>query len=112
MIQRRWILGSVGAAVLVTWTLRPLPAAPVFDSGSASMLGPASDDAARSVASKMAQLAKDDPIAFLTECLARYDREVKGYRAVMQKQERIGGRLQPKEIINVCFKEKPHSVLL
>jgi hypothetical protein len=110
MIQRRWFLGSV--ALLVAWTWRPLPAAPVFGSGRVSVLDPASDDAARSSDSKMAQLAKDDPIAFLTECLARYDREVKGYRAVMQKQERIGGRLQPKEIINVCFKEKPHSVLL
>jgi hypothetical protein len=112
MIQRRWILWSVGAAVLVAWTLRPLPAAPVFGSGSVSVLDLASDDAARSSDSKMAQLAKGDPIAFLTECLGRYDREVKGFRAVMQKQERIGGRLQPKEIINACFKQKPHSVLL
>jgi hypothetical protein len=112
MIPCRWILGSVGAAVLIAGTMRPLPAAAVFGGGSVSMVYPASDDAARSANAKMAQLAKNDPIAFLTECLARYDREVKGYRAVMQKQERIGGRLQPKEIINVCFKEKPHSVLL
>jgi hypothetical protein len=112
MIHRRWILGSVAAALLVTWTLRPLPAAPLFASGGVSFLAPAPDDAARSQDQKMAQLAKDAPIAFLTECLARYDREVKGYRAVMQKQERIAGRLQPKEIIKVCFKEKPHSVLL
>jgi hypothetical protein len=112
MIQRPWILGSLGAALLVAWALWPLPAAPVFGSGRVSVLDPAPDDAPRSLDSKRAQVAKNDPIAFLTECLARYDREVKGYRAVMQKQERIGGRLQPKEIINVCFKEKPHSVLL
>jgi hypothetical protein len=112
MIRRRWILGSVGSALLIAWTLRPLPEAPVLGSVSVSMLDPASADKGRSTDAKMAHLAKEDPIGFLTECLARYDREVKGYRAVMQKQERIGGRLQPKEIINVCFKEKPHSVLL
>jgi hypothetical protein len=112
MIQRRWILASVAAAFLVAWILRPLQAAPVCGLDRVSVLDPVPEDAARSADSKIAQLAKNDPIAFLTQCLARYDREVKAYRAVMQKQERIGGRLQPKEIINVCFKEKPHSVLL
>jgi Protein of unknown function (DUF1571) len=112
MNRLRWIVGSVGAALLVTWTLRPPFETPVFGSGRVSMVAPASEDKGRSTDSKMAQRAKEDPVAFLTECLARYDREVKGYRAIMQKQERIGGRLQPKEIINVCFKDKPHSVLL
>jgi hypothetical protein len=89
-----------------------MPDAPVFGSSNASVLDPLLNDAARSRDQRMAQLAKEDPIAFLSECLARYDREVKGYRAIMQKQERIAGRLQPKEIIKVSFKEKPHSVLL
>jgi hypothetical protein len=61
---------------------------------------------------EMEQLAKEDPIAFLQECIRRYDREVQGYTATLYKQERIGGRLQPSEVIDVAFREKPFSVLL
>lgn len=58
----------------------------------------------------MEQLAKDDPIAFLENCLRRYKRDVKGYRLTLQKQERIDGKMQKKEVIDVCFREEPHSV--
>src|SRR5437016_5257176 len=51
-----------------------------------------------------------DPITFLEKCLEHYDRQVKGYRLVMYKQEKIAGRLQPSEEIEVHFKEKPFSV--
>lgn len=61
-------------------------------------------------AARMEKLAKTDPIAFLENCLKRYDRQVKGYRCIMQKQERSGGRLQPTEVIAVDFREKPFSV--
>src|SRR5579875_4143741 len=61
---------------------------------------------------EMERLAKSDPIAFLRECLRRYDREVQGYTATLRKQERIGGHLQRSEVIDVAFREKPFSVLL
>jgi hypothetical protein len=61
---------------------------------------------------EMEQLAKNDPIAFLQECLRRYDREVQGYTATLHKQERIAGRLERREVIEVAFREKPFSVLL
>src|SRR5262245_3610247 len=65
---------------------------------------------------RMEALAKEDPIAFLENCLARYDREVKGYSLTMQKQERIQGKLQPREVIEVHFKHGPaangHSVFM
>jgi hypothetical protein len=61
---------------------------------------------------EMERLAKSDPIAFLRECLRRYDREVRGYTATLRKQERIGGHLQRSEVIDVAFREKPFSVLL
>jgi len=64
----------------------------------------------------MEALAKEDPIAFLENCLTRYDREVKGYSLTMQKQERIQGKLQPREVIEVHFKHGPaangHSVFM
>jgi hypothetical protein len=61
---------------------------------------------------EMEQLAHDNPISFLEQCLRYYDTKVKGYTTVMQKQERLGGKLQSTEVIDVAFREKPHSVFL
>src|SRR5207244_9516890 len=67
----------------------------------------------------MQKLARDDPVAFLENCIRYYDRDIQGYRLVMQKQERVPTRLpiekrklQKKEVIEVCFKDKPHSVFM
>jgi hypothetical protein len=58
------------------------------------------------------RLARTDPVGLLRACLRRYDREVKGYSAILHKQERIDGRLRPSEEIRVAFREHPFSVLL
>jgi hypothetical protein len=58
----------------------------------------------------MEKLARTDPIAFLKNCLKRYDREVKGYQATLRKHERVKGELLPPEVIAVAFLEKPFSV--
>ena len=63
-------------------------------------------------AARMEQLARTDPVAFLQYCILRHDREVKGYSATMQKQERIDGRLEKKEVIETHYKVEPHSVFL
>jgi hypothetical protein len=63
-------------------------------------------------AADMERLARDKPIEFLEACLRHYDRTVKGYTLVMQKQERIGGKLQRTELLDVAFRNQPHSVLL
>ena len=60
----------------------------------------------------MAKLAAKDPIAFLENCVRRYDRDVQGYKLRFYKKERIDGKLNGAEEINVCFRDKPHSVLL
>jgi hypothetical protein len=57
-------------------------------------------------------LPDNDPVAFLEKCVERYRREVQGYSLTLQKQERLKGKLYPKEIIEVHFKEKPHSVYM
>jgi hypothetical protein len=59
---------------------------------------------------RMEQLARTAPVEFLENCLRRYDREVKGYRCTLQKQERIKDRLQRTEVIDVAFREEPFSV--
>jgi hypothetical protein len=60
----------------------------------------------------MERLAKKDPIAFLETCIRRYDREVKGYTTTLRKQERLEGRLERSELIDVAFREDPFSVLM
>ena len=111
MNARPHLIAVAALTLIGTWDLY-LPPERGAASEATLTVGNGGEGAAARSGSDLQQLAKNDPIQFLTECLARNDQEVKGYRAVMQKQERIGGRLQPKEIIDVCFREKPHSVLL
>lgn len=58
----------------------------------------------------MERLAREDPVAFLENCIRRYDKEVKGYHLQMHKQEFAGGKLQGPEEIDICFRDQPHSV--
>jgi hypothetical protein len=58
-------------------------------------------------------LPAPDPIAFLEKCLEHYDQQgIRGYRLIFQKQERIGGILQPSEVIEVAFRADPFSVFM
>jgi hypothetical protein len=57
-------------------------------------------------------LPDPDPVAFLEKCLARYDGEVRAYSATLRKQERVRGRLNSPEKIEVCFREQPFSVYM
>lgn len=61
-------------------------------------------------AAEMERLARNNPAAFLEYGLRHYAREVKGYTLTMQKQEYLDGKLNPKEVIEVCFRDQPHSV--
>jgi hypothetical protein len=58
-------------------------------------------------------LPAKDPVDFLKKCLERYQEEkISGYTSQLHKQERIQGRLQPSEEIEVYFREHPYSVLM
>jgi hypothetical protein len=70
----------------------------------------AADKGPLPTAAEMERLAKEKPVEFLEQCLRYYDRNVKGYTATMQKQERLGGKLQPTEVIDAAFREDPYSV--
>src|SRR5207253_2404277 len=65
----------------------------------------------------MEKLARTDPVAFIIECVDRYDREVRGYRVTLSKRERVNGTLyppegKPTEVVRCAFREKPFSVLM
>src|SRR5262249_47035851 len=55
----------------------------------------------------MVELAKTDPVAFLTHVVERYDKEVKGYTCKLEKQERVKGKLRDVEVVKCYFREKP-----
>jgi hypothetical protein len=61
---------------------------------------------------QLEDLARTDPVGFLRDCLLRYRKEVHGYQATLQKQERLNGRLGPVETVYAAFREEPFSVLL
>lgn len=48
---------------------------------------------------EFARLARTDPVAMFDECLIRYQREVKGFKCGLEKEERIKGELKPLEKI-------------
>lgn len=58
------------------------------------------------------KLVRDNPIAFLEQCLRRYQQDVKSYQLVLQKQEFVGGKLHPREVVEIAFREQPHSVYM
>jgi hypothetical protein len=96
--------------------LIPLPDTPVEDREKPELINV--DDTGKKLPdnARMEVLARQNPVAFLENCLIRYGREVKGYSLTMQKQERIEGKLNKPEIIEVHYKEGPaengHSVFL
>jgi hypothetical protein len=86
-------------------TVRPAPSqaaepAPVVKMTPAADVIPTGDEA----------LARREPLAFLEQCLRRYREEVRDYRAVFSKQERIDGDLRALQRANVRVRAEPLSV--
>jgi hypothetical protein len=52
------------------------------------------------------------PTLFLEMCLERYKREVKGYSTRFIKRERINGKLEPMEKLEVLCREEPFGVYM
>jgi hypothetical protein len=87
-------------------------AAPVAGYAEANDSRVADDHAPLPGPAQLEKLARTRPIEFLEDCLRYYDRNVKGYTCVLQKQERLGGKLQRSEVIDAAFREQPFSVSL
>jgi len=102
--MRRLLLCLAGCLVLISdsSSTEPPPTATFRDVADTGAALPSTKG--------MERLAKQDPIAFLEACIRRYDREVKGYTTTLRKQERIDGKLERSEIIDVAFREEPFSV--
>lgn len=57
-------------------------------------------------------LARTRPVAMLEAAHRRAEKELKGYRAVMVKQERMGGKLFDPETISVACRIEPFAVMM
>jgi hypothetical protein len=98
--MRKITLARMGAIVFLTCGLALSPAV---------MSQPKVEDPD---VSQMADLARNNPFAFLENCLKHCEQEVRAYQLIMQKQERLQGRLQNKEVIEVAFRDQPYSVAM
>lgn len=63
-------------------------------------------------ASGLTELAGRDPMALARLALERYERDVREYRCMLIKQERVGGKLGPVQEIAVQFRDEPYSVYM
>lgn len=101
LVPALWLAVVPGSFVLTGPTRRAAVPEPVFDSRD-TLPSP----------SRFAELMRSHPVEALRACAVRYVREVRGFRAVLHKRERLGGKLGPDEVIDVDFRDEPHSVLL
>jgi len=58
------------------------------------------------------RLARTDPVAMLEACVRRARADLTGFRAVLSKRERMGGKLYDAETIRVTCREAPFAVLM
>lgn len=105
------LLISLFPLVVVAPHLVPLPEKIIASTGP-EVLPDFDQDGKLPSEAAMDKLAGSNPVAFLKASLARYNREVKGYSLTFQKQERIGGKLEKKELLDVKFRDKPFSVYM
>ena len=106
------LLISLFPFVVVVPHLVPLPEKHIPSSGPPELPDVPDKPGALPSEAQMDKLVGSKPIAFLKYCLARYNRDVKGYSLTFHKQERIGGKLEKKELLDIKFREEPFSVYM
>ena len=91
-----------GAAISPAPRAAPVPVPEPVTNGDDALPTPA----------EMEKLGRTDALAFLRSCIRRYEKEVRGYTAVLEKQEFLNGKLGPVEVVEVAFREEPFSVFM
>jgi len=113
MFLRRGILYVAGAVVLIAppaaWLISSLATNPprrVF-----APVELRANTAERGAAPLM-DLVERDPAAVVRMGIERYDREIREYRCVLLKQERLAGGLTPVQEVEVRFRQSPQTVYM
>ena len=99
-------LAVAAVCLLVAPSARP-SAAPTTVPALETLPGSAAE---RPSAEEFDRLARTNPVAMLEACVRRAQADLRGYRAVMSKRERIGGKLFDPETIRVSCREEPLAV--
>lgn len=97
---------AVPGVALLTLALAPLP--PAGRSAQPPVAAAAAGE--RPSPTEWESLLTTDPVAALRAARDRYAAEATGVRMVMHKQERLGGVLQPPEVVDVLVRETPYAV--
>lgn len=79
---------------------------------SGQVVAPLPSSAARPTQDEFDALARTRPVAMLGACVERARADLRGYRAVMTKRERMGGKLYDPETIQVSCREEPFAVMM
>jgi hypothetical protein len=58
------------------------------------------------------KILETDPVRFLSMSLERYEKTIRGYKHVLEKHERIQGKLSRPEKVEARFREQPFSVYM
>jgi hypothetical protein len=112
MSKRRGIL-YVGGVVMIGlppafWLASGFPSGP-----RGTVLAPVARTASESRAPEdLAALVQRDPMSLMHLGRQRYEREVREYRCVLIKQERLNGGLSEVQQIELRFREAPRSVYM
>lgn len=113
MSPRRGILYITGVLIILVppmlWLVSSVPAAP-----RPVTTAPAVRYAAHEVpeAASLAALAARDPMALVRLGRERYDQNVREYRCVLVKQERLGDKLSEVQEIELRLREEPFTVYM
>lgn len=113
MFNRRGILYITGALIVagppVVWLAANVPPTP---RGPASPPVALASDQQVSADQTLERLAKRDPMALVHLGKKRYDQNVRQFKAVLLKQERLDGNLSELQEIELRYREDPFSVYM
>jgi hypothetical protein len=107
-MARHWL--SIVAVAVVCLAAAPSPA-PVRGPGHAPVVIQPLPPAPATPTDNLEELARTDPVALLDACRRRAA-ELRGYKAILVKHERVCGKQHDEEVIRTWVRADPYSVLM
>ncbi len=104
------LLAGLCAALYTTKTTTADPDTLVLP--AIELARPAETEVAETQLSSLEDLAMTDQIALLEMCLDNYREHYSDYTCLFTKLERINGKFQPKQLVDVAFRQEPFSVAM
>jgi len=103
-----WISAGLASLALIIWLGRATPAT----TPAGVFLGPAAYADAPTPTHAMAALTERDLLELTRRGRQRYERQIRDYCCTFLKQERIDGKVKPREEIEVRYRESPTAIYM